>query len=74
MVGDITIPVHPWVVLCGHSKSLSARIMCWRNARREANEGRGSTEGGLRRHSATSSKVMMVSILGKTLSHDGGEG
>ena len=69
MVGDITSPDHPCVLLWGHSKSFSARIMCWRNARSEANDGRGSTVGGSRRQPATSSKVMIVSILilGRTL-------
>ncbi len=67
MVGDMASPDHPCVVLWGHSKSLSARIMCWRNARKEVNEGRRSTVGGSRRHSATSSNVMMESMLGRTL-------
>ena len=67
MVGDITSPDQPCVVLWGHSKSFSARIMCWRKARKEVNDGRGSTVGGSRRHSATSSNVMIESILGRTL-------
>jgi hypothetical protein len=74
MVGDITRPDHPCVELWGHSNSFSARIMCWRNAQRDKNDGRGSTVGGSRRHSATSSNAMMVSILGRMLADCRGEG
>jgi hypothetical protein len=48
MVGDMTSPAHPCVELWGHSKSFSARIMCWHKAGSDANDGRGSTVGGSR--------------------------
>jgi hypothetical protein len=72
-VGDMTSPDHPCVDDCGHSKSLRPLIMCCRRAQRDVNDGRGSTVGGLWRHATTSSKVMIVSILKRTLAHGGGE-
>ncbi len=62
-IGAKIMPDHPWMTLCGHVSCFNAGTICFRGALIFTKSGRGDNVGGFLRNPATSSKVMVWSIL-----------
>jgi hypothetical protein len=62
-IGAKIRPDHPWMMLCGHVSCFNARTICFCSALIFTKSGRGDNVGGFLRNPATSSKVMVWSIL-----------
>jgi hypothetical protein len=70
-IGAKIWPDHPMMTLCGHVSCFNARTICFCSALIFTKSGHGNNMGGFLRNPATSSKVMVWSILMQSHTYKG---